>query len=110
MDAGGKCCARGLLATPLVFGTEPPLYFSDHVAGCLVIMVPVTAIAEVVRPARFLNVVIGAWIAVAPFLLDGETTAAAIADLLIGLGLIRAQPAAWHAQQEHYGGWDQAII
>ena len=48
-----------LMATPLVFGTEPPLYFSDHIAGCLVIMVAVTAMAEVARPVRFLNVPIG---------------------------------------------------
>ena len=48
-----------LLATPLVFGTEPPLYFSDHIAGCLVIMVAVTAMAEVARPVRLLNVPFG---------------------------------------------------
>src|SRR5690606_32418967 len=60
-----------LTVTPLIFGTEPPLYFGDHVAGCLVIMVAVTAMAEVVRPVRFLNVAIGAWVAASPFLLDG---------------------------------------
>src|SRR5690606_9315687 len=36
-----------LLTTPLLVGTEPPLYFSDHVVGCLVIMIAVTAMAEV---------------------------------------------------------------
>ncbi|TIR45418.1 MAG: hypothetical protein E5X53_37190, partial [Mesorhizobium sp.] len=53
-----------LMTTPLLFGTQSPLYFSDHVVGCLIIMVAVTAMAEVVRPVRFLNVVLGAWIAV----------------------------------------------
>src|SRR5690606_17790519 len=63
-----------LMATPLVFATEPPLYFSDHVAGCVAIMVAVTAMAEVARAVRFVNVAVGAWIAASPFLLDGGTT------------------------------------
>ncbi len=49
-----------LLMTPLIVGSDPPLYLSDHVAGCLVILVAVTAMAEVVRPVRFLNVALGA--------------------------------------------------
>ena len=60
-----------LMSTPLVFGTRPPLYFSDHIVGCLVILVAVTAMAEIARPVRFLNVALGAWIAASPFLLDG---------------------------------------
>ena len=63
------------MATPLIFGTQPPLYFSDHILGCLVILVAVTAMAEIARAVRFLNVAMGAWIAASPFLLDGGTMA-----------------------------------
>jgi nucleoside-diphosphate-sugar epimerase/uncharacterized membrane protein len=99
-----------LMTTPLVFGTEPPLYYSDHIAGCLVIMVAVTAMAEVARPVRFLNVALGAWIAASPFLLDGATglgTAGCVAAglLLIGLSLPRGT-----RSKEHYGGWDRVIV
>src|SRR3546814_5621076 len=64
-----------LMCTPLILGTQPPLYFSDHILGCIVILVAVTAMAEVVRPVRFLNVIVGAGVAMAPFLFDGATLA-----------------------------------
>lgn len=99
-----------LMATPLVFGTGAPLYFSDHVAGCLVVMVAVTAMAEVVRPVRFLNVALGAWVAASPFLLDGGSAAAAVADVAIGLALIGLGLPRGKRSDEHYGGWDRAIV
>lgn len=45
-----------LMCAPLLLGTAPPLYFSDHVAGCLATTVAVTALAEVARAARLLLV------------------------------------------------------
>ncbi|UXN67261.1 NAD-dependent epimerase/dehydratase family protein (plasmid) [Phyllobacterium sp. A18/5-2] len=105
------CTALGafLMTTPLL-GTEPPLYFSDHILGCLIIMVSVTAMAEVARPVRFLNVAFGVWIAASPFVLDGATDAGtaggvAVGVLLIGLSLPRGK-----RSQEHYGGWDRVIV
>ncbi len=99
-----------LMTTPLIFGTEAPLYFSDHVVGCLVIMVSVTAMAEVVRPVRFLNVALGAWIASSPFLLEGGAGAATIAGVTIGLALIGFSLPRGTRSDEHYGGWDRAIV
>ena len=99
-----------LLATPLVIGTEPPLYFSDHITGCLVIMVAVTAMAEVARPVRFLNIPLGAWIIASPFLLEGGTTSSAVLDVVIGLALIGLSLPRGTRSDEHYGGWDRAIV
>lgn len=99
-----------LMATPLIFGTEAPLYFSDHVAGCLVVMVAVAAMAEVVRPLRFLNVALGAWVAASPFLLDGGSAIATAADVAIGLALIGLGLPRGTRSDEHYGGWDRAIV
>ena len=99
-----------LMATPLAFGTQPPLSFSDHVTGCLVILVAVTAMAEVVRPVRFVNVALGAWIAGSPFMLDGGASAATAADIAIGLGLIALSLPRGTRSDAHYGGWDRAIV
>ncbi|TIW99872.1 MAG: hypothetical protein E5V59_06790 [Mesorhizobium sp.] len=98
------------MATTLIFATQPPLYFSDHIVGCLVIMVAVTAMAEVVRPARFLNVALGAWTAASPFLLQGDATSATAANILIGLALIGLSLPRGARNEEHYGGWDRAIV
>ncbi len=99
-----------LMATPLVFGTGAPLYFSDHIAGCLVVMIAVTAMAEVVRPVRFLNVALGAWIVASPFLLTGGSPVATAADVAIGLTLIGLSLPRGKRSDEHYGGWDRAIV
>ncbi|WEX87592.1 NAD-dependent epimerase/dehydratase family protein [Sinorhizobium garamanticum] len=99
-----------LMATPLAFGSNPPLYYSDHVVGSTVIMVAVTAMAEVVRPVRFLNVVLGAWVAASPFLLDGGGMVGAFADIAIGLALIALSLPRGTRSEEHYGGWDRAIV
>ncbi|MCL4182620.1 MAG: NAD-dependent epimerase/dehydratase family protein [Burkholderiaceae bacterium] len=98
-----------LMTTPLVFGTEPPLYFSDHVVGCLVVMVAVTAMAEVVRAVRFINVALGAWVAASPFVLGGTGIETA-ADVAIGLALVGLSLPRGTRSDEHYGGWDRAIV
>jgi hypothetical protein len=99
-----------LMTNPLIFGNEPPLYHSDHVAGCLVIMIAVIAMGEVVRPLRFLNVALGAWIAASPFLLPGGGTVAIFAELAIGLSLVALSLPRGTRSEEHYGGWDRAIV
>jgi nucleoside-diphosphate-sugar epimerase/uncharacterized membrane protein len=98
-----------LMMTPFAFGTRPPLYFSDHITGCLVILVAVTAMAEVARAVRFVNVALGAWIAASSFLLDGGT-AASFANLPIGALLAALSLPRGTRSSAHYGGWDRAIV
>ncbi|TDW20249.1 nucleoside-diphosphate-sugar epimerase [Rhizobium azibense] len=99
-----------LMTTPLVFGSNPPLYYSDHVAGCTVILVAIIAMAEVVRPVRFLNGALGAWVAASPFLLGGGGMVGTLADVAIGLALVVLSLPRGTRSEEHYGGWDRAIV
>ncbi|MFE0756938.1 NAD-dependent epimerase/dehydratase family protein [Inquilinus sp. NPDC058860] len=99
-----------LMATGTLLGTEPPLAYGDHVAGCLVITIAVIAMAEVARPLRFLNVALGLWAALSPFLLDGAGTAAMIADIVAGLGLALLSLPRGKLSADHYGGWDRFIV
>ncbi|WP_443726232.1 SPW repeat domain-containing protein [Rhizobium mongolense] len=96
--------------SPLVFGTAPPLYFNDHILGCLVILVAVTAMAEVARPARFLNVLLGAWIAASPFVLQDATSLGTAGDVAAGLFLIGLSLPRGNRSEEHYGSWDRLIV
>jgi hypothetical protein len=106
-------CALGiwLMATPPVFGAEPPLYYSDHILGCLVIGVAVTAMAEIARPLRFLNVAAGAWIALSPFVLGGDGGTAVLLNHVVagGLVILFSLPRGKRSQ-ETYGGWDRLIV
>ncbi len=99
-----------LMLSPVLAGTAAPLYFSDHVAGCLVILVAVTAMAEVVRPVRFANLALGAWIAVSPFLLEGAGAFGPAGNIVLGLALVAASLPRGTRSDEHYGGWDRLIV
>ncbi|MGE0801968.1 MAG: NAD-dependent epimerase/dehydratase family protein [Lautropia sp.] len=99
-----------LMATPLIAGTAAPLYFSDHVAGCLIVMIAVTSMAEVVRPVRWLNIAVGAWVVVSPFLLDGASVLGAAVSVSIGVLVAGLSLPCGTRSDEHYGGWDRAIV
>jgi hypothetical protein len=99
-----------LLCTRLLLGVEPPLYFSDHTAGCVAIVIAVTAWAEVARTVRLLNVPLGLWVAASPFALDGGTTVALVTDVAAGLALAALSLPRGTRSREHYGGWDQYIL
>jgi len=106
------CIAIGvlLMCTRVVFGTEGAMANSDHVMGCLVITIAVTALAEVGRPVRFLNIPIGAWLILAPFVLAGASLAAMIASIVLGVALIALSLPRGRLSGEHYGGWDKWIV
>jgi hypothetical protein len=99
-----------MMATPLTLGTAPPLYHSDHVAGCLVILIAVMAMAEIARPVRFLNVALGLWIAASPFLLTGGAVAGTVGNVIAGLALAALSLPRGTRSTEHYGGWDRLIV
>ncbi|BBK29513.1 nucleoside-diphosphate-sugar epimerase [Stella humosa] len=99
-----------LMATRLLAGTEGDLANSDHVAGCLVVTIAVTALAEVARPVRFLNMAVGAWLVAAPFVLDGGGPASMAVGVAAGIALILLSLPRGRLSGEHYGGWDKAIV
>jgi hypothetical protein len=99
-----------MLATPLIVHTEPPLYFSDHVAGCLIFAISVTALAEPARLLRLLNVPVGLWLAASPFFLSGGTLASGTVDLVAGLGLLALSLPRGARSEEQYGGWNRFIL
>jgi nucleoside-diphosphate-sugar epimerase/uncharacterized membrane protein len=98
-----------LISTPLTIGTEAPLAFSDHIAGCLVFTVAITAMGEVTRPLRFFNVLLGLWVAASPFVLGGGGIAVA-ANLAVGLAIAGLSLSRGKMGDEHYGGWDRFMI
>jgi nucleoside-diphosphate-sugar epimerase/uncharacterized membrane protein len=99
-----------LLAAPLISGASGPLYSSAHVAACLVITIAVTAMAEVARAVRFINVPIGLWIAASPLFLDGGSQMWILFNLLAGLLLVALSLPRGARSREHYGSWDRMIV
>jgi hypothetical protein len=98
-----------IMCAPSVFATQGPAADSDHLVGALIVTVAVIAIGEVARAARFLNILFGAWLAAAPWLLTGFTPAArwngvAVGAALIFLSLPRGKV------KERYGSWQRYIV
>jgi hypothetical protein len=98
-----------LLAAPAVFQTRGAAADSDHLVGAVALTVVAIALAEVTRVARFLNVLCGVWVAVAPWLLSGSTPAARWADLIVGIALILLSLPRGRVR-EHYGSWDRYVV
>ena len=80
----GAALGLWLMFAPSTFGSTGKAAHSDHLIGALILTVAVIALAEVGRGARFVNVLFGASIIAAPWLLGGATTAARWNDMIAG--------------------------
>jgi hypothetical protein len=100
-----------LMATPLVFATTGAMAGSDHIAGGLVIMIAIIAMAEVARPLRFVNAGFGLWLVAAPWLLSGVPSAfATVNSVIAGLALVALSLPRGRRSAEHYGDWDRFVV
>uniref|UniRef100_A0ABX1N046 dTDP-glucose 4,6-dehydratase n=2 Tax=Aromatoleum buckelii TaxID=200254 RepID=A0ABX1N046_9RHOO len=98
-----------LMFTRTIFGTDGAMADSDHLIGALVFTVSITAYAETARPLRALNMVFGAWLIVAPWVLDGGSAAADVAGIIVGaLLIVLAIPRGPVVRS--YAGWDRYLV
>lgn len=99
-----------LMLTRLLFGAQGSMANSDHVVGALAITIAIIATAEVARPVRFLNVLLGAWLLFAPWLLDGASGVGTAASVVLGLALIGLSLPRGPRSKEHYASWDRFVV
>jgi uncharacterized membrane protein len=97
-----------LMFAPSLLGTIGPAAHADHLVGALIVTFSVMALADVGRALRFVNVLFGALVIGAPWVLTGATSgsrwSAAIAGtLVILLSLPRGRVG------ERYGSWERFI-
>ena len=97
-----------LLFTRITLGAEGGMANSDHLIGSLVLTVTSLAAAEVARPLRFLNILLGTALFATPFIFGAGMTAT-IANIACGVALIalsiRRGPI-----RERYGAWTRLIV
>jgi hypothetical protein len=99
----------GLMCTRLLFGTDGPQADSDHLLGALVVTVSVTALAEVARPARFINILLGVALVFAPFMFDGGSGLADLVGVVTGMALVPLSIPRG-AIVNRYGGWNRYLV
>ena len=97
-----------LLFTRVTLGADGSLAHAHYIVGSLVLTVAAIAAADVARPARAFNALLGVGLMVVPFLFGGDTVTAAVTA---GLGLalvwlsVRRGPI-----PERYGAWNRLLI
>jgi uncharacterized membrane protein len=98
-----------LMAAPAMLGVTGAAADSDHLAGALVVTWAVIAFGEVARPVRLLNVLMGLWIAITPWMLAGATGTARGIDVVVGI-LLAALSIRRGRIEEQFGGWSRFLI
>lgn len=73
-----------LMFAPFVLASTGTAAHSDHLIGALIITAAVIALADVGRSVRFINVLFGMLIMVAPWFLGGATNRAKWNDMIVG--------------------------
>jgi nucleoside-diphosphate-sugar epimerase len=106
------CCVAGawLMLSRLVLGTGGITANNDHLIGALIITIAVCAMAEVARPLRFVNLLLGLWLIAAPWLLSGGDASSIWNDVAIGIAVVGLSPRRGTRSKEHYGSWDRYVV
>lgn len=99
-----------LMFTRLVFGSGGAMANSDHLLGALMFTFAVIAMAEVGRPVRFVNVLFGAWLIVAPWVLDGAGGVWAVVNSVICGVLVIVLSLPRGPIRCRYGSWNRLIV
>ena len=73
-----------LMSAPSALGSMGTAAHSDHLVGALIVTVAVIALADVGRLTRFVNVLFGAWVILAPWLLSGATSGSTWSGIVVG--------------------------
>jgi hypothetical protein len=98
-----------VMAAPWAFGTAGIARDLESILGALAVVVAFTALAEVTRAVRFLNVGLGLAIAVVPWLLSDVSLAARASDTLAGT-LLLALSLPRGLVRDRYSTWDPFIV
>ena len=97
-----------LMFAPFTLGSSGMAANSDDLIGALIVTVAIIALAEVGRAARFVNILFGAWVIAAPWLLRGATSNARWNDTIVGtVVLLLSLPRG--AIGERYGSYQRFI-
>jgi hypothetical protein len=97
-----------LMFAPAAFGSAGAMADSDHLVGALVVVVSVISLAEVARPGRFLNLLLGAFLVTVPWWLEGGSSLARANSALIGVAIILLGLPLGRIR-DHYGSFDGPV-
>ncbi|AUD05876.1 SPW repeat domain-containing protein [Spirosoma pollinicola] len=95
----------GLMVLPAVWNLPKPVANHEHIVGPIIVSMAVISISESTRSVRYVNMLVGLWLLIAPWILHHQGTHLVLTEmscglLLIGLSLIRGT-----IKNRFGGGW-----
>jgi hypothetical protein len=98
-----------LMVAPAVLGhAGETIGKSDRVVGPAVLAIAFLGVFPITRLVRWANLLPGAWLLAAPFVL-GAPTDATVSDVLGGLVVLALAPVERADQSRYGGGWDTLV-
>lgn len=97
-----------LMFAPSVLGITGAAAHSNHLVGALIVTTAVIALADVGRATRFFNILLGAWVILAPWILADATPASKWSGAIVG-ALVMALSLPRGPVGERYGTWERFI-
>lgn len=94
-----------LMAAPAILGFNKSIANNDYIVGPLIATFAITAIFENTRNVRRFNWLPGAWLLLAPWVLDYDSTTATLNDMLTGALVIAFSFVKGEVKSELGGGW-----
>ena len=98
-----------LMTAPAVLSFGGWTANSNYIAGALIVTWAVIAFAEIARPVRALNVVMGVWLLASPWFLDDGTATAQWTNMIAG-GLLIALSIRRGRIEEQFGEWNKYLV
>jgi hypothetical protein len=94
-----------IMALPDLMGYEDPERLNDQIVGPLIVSAAIIAVAETTRTVRWLNVVLGCWLVLAPVVLQYEPLHIGVRSSLLGILVAGLFWLAGPRTHELGGGW-----
>jgi hypothetical protein len=94
-----------IMASSDVMGYEGPERLNNHVIGPLVVSAAIIALAETTRAVRWVNVVLGCWLVLAPVLLHYEPLHIGVRSGVLGIAIAGLSWFPGGRRSTQGGGW-----
>lgn len=94
-----------LTAAPGVLGFGDPARANFHVVGPLAAMFALTAVFQVTRPVRWVNLPLGTWLVAAPWVLGYAGWPETVWSAAVGLGVAGLATVRGAVTDQFGGGW-----
>jgi hypothetical protein len=96
-----------IMAVPDIMQYEGPERMNDHIVGPLVFSAAVIAISETTRFVRWMNVILGGWLIVAPIVLGYEPLHIGVRSSLLGAAILALSFITRPPKERMGGGWSR---